>query len=35
MDLKQALAAEINKLLEPIRKKVKGKESLIKKAYPE
>lgn len=35
MDLKQALAEEINKLLEPIRKKFKNKEDLIKKAYPE
>ena len=35
MDLKQAVAEEINKLLEPIRKKVKGKEELVKKAYPE
>ncbi|MBW2981916.1 tyrosine--tRNA ligase [Candidatus Woesearchaeota archaeon] len=35
MDLKNAVAEEINKLLELIRKKVKGKEELIKKAYPE
>jgi tyrosyl-tRNA synthetase len=35
MDLKQAVAEEINKLLEPIRKQVKGKEELVKKAYPE
>ena len=35
MDLKQAVAEEINKLLEPIRKKIKGKEELVKKAYPE
>ncbi|NQU78867.1 tyrosine--tRNA ligase [Candidatus Woesearchaeota archaeon] len=34
MDLKQALAEEINKLLEPIRKKMEGKDELIKKAYP-
>lgn len=34
MDLKSALADEVNKLLEPIRKKMKGKEQLIKKAYP-
>lgn len=34
-DLKQALAKEINTLLEPIRKKVEGKEDLIRKAYPE
>ena len=35
MDLKKATAKEINKLLEPIRKKMKGKEKLIKEAYPE
>jgi len=35
MDLKQAVAEEVNKLLEPIRKRMKGKEDLIKKAYPE
>jgi tyrosyl-tRNA synthetase len=35
MDLKQAVAEEINKLLEPTRKKIKGKEELVKKAYPE
>ncbi len=35
MDLKKAVAKEINKLLEPIRKKMKGKEKLIKEAYPE
>ena len=34
-DLKKALAAEVNILLEPIRKAASGKESLIKKAYPE
>ncbi|MBI4163725.1 MAG: tyrosine--tRNA ligase [Candidatus Aenigmarchaeota archaeon] len=34
-DLKKALAEEVNKLLEPIRKAAKGKEDLIKKAYPE
>ena len=35
MDLKAALAKEINKLLEPIRKKFVGKEQIIKEAYPE
>ncbi len=35
MDLKTALAKEINNLLEPIRKKFTGKEQLIKEAYPE
>ena len=35
MDLKKAAAKEINKLLEPIRKKVKGKEKLVKEAYPD
>ncbi len=35
MDLKNAVAGEINKMVEPIRKAMKGKESLIKKAYPE
>ncbi len=35
MDLKQAVAREINVLIDPIRKAMKGKESLIKKAYPE
>ncbi|MCK4521489.1 MAG: tyrosine--tRNA ligase [Nanoarchaeota archaeon] len=34
MDLKLALAEEIDKLLEPIRKEMKGKEKLIKGAYP-
>jgi tyrosyl-tRNA synthetase len=34
MDLKQAIAREINILIEPIRKAMKGKEALIKKAYP-
>jgi len=33
MDLKSGVAKEINKLLEPIRKDMKGKEDLIKKAY--
>ena len=35
MDIKQALAKEINKLIAPIREAVKGKEKLIKQAYPE
>jgi len=35
MDLKQALAEEINKMIEPVRKKAQGKEKLIKDAYPE
>ena len=34
MDLKNALAGEVDRLCEPIRKAMKGKESLIKKAYP-
>lgn len=33
-DVKMALAKEINLLLEPVRKSVKGKEKLIKEAYP-
>ncbi len=35
MDLKKAVAKEINKLLTIIPKKVKGKEKLVKQAYPE
>jgi tyrosyl-tRNA synthetase len=35
MDLKRAVAKEINKLLDPIRNKVKGKEKLVKEAYPD
>lgn len=35
MDLKQALAKEIDALLSPIREKMKDKENLIKEAYPE
>lgn len=35
MDLKQGLAKEINKLLEPIRKEFRGKEKIIEEAYPE
>ncbi|MBI2207915.1 tyrosine--tRNA ligase [Candidatus Woesearchaeota archaeon] len=34
MDLKAAVSEEVNKLLEPIRKKMKGKEDLIEKAFP-
>ena len=34
-DLKIAVAKEINKLLGPVRKKLKGKEKLIKEGYPE
>ena len=34
MDLKNTVAEEVNKLLEQIRKKMKGKEELIKKAFP-
>ena len=34
MDLKNAVAEEVNNLLEPIRQKMKGKEELIKKAFP-
>jgi tyrosyl-tRNA synthetase len=33
-DLKSALADEINKLLEPVRKRMAGKEKLVKDAYP-
>lgn len=35
MDLKNALADEVNKLIEPIRKKMHSHSELIKKAYPE
>jgi len=35
MDLKKAVAKEINILIEPIRKAMKGNENLIKQAYPE
>lgn len=34
-DLKRAMAKEINKMLDPIRKRFKGKEDLLRKAYPE
>jgi tyrosyl-tRNA synthetase len=35
MDLKNALAKELDKLIEPIRKAFEGKEKLIQEAYPE
>ena len=35
MDLKKTVAKEVNKLLDTIRSKVKGKEKLIKEAYPD
>lgn len=35
MDLKNAVAKEVNLLLEPIRKKFVGKEKVIRDAYPE
>jgi tyrosyl-tRNA synthetase len=34
MDLKNTVSEEVNKLLEPIRKKMKGKEDLVEKAFP-
>lgn len=34
-DLKKAMAGEINKMLEPTRKRMKGREELIRKAYPD
>ena len=34
MDLKNAVAEEVNKLLEPIRQKMKGKEDLVRNAFP-
>ena len=34
MDLKAAVSEEINKLLEPIRQKMRGKEDLVEKAFP-
>jgi len=34
MDLKNAVSEEINKLLEPIRNKMHGKEDLLEKAFP-
>ncbi|MBN1896761.1 MAG: tyrosine--tRNA ligase [Candidatus Aenigmarchaeota archaeon] len=35
MDLKKALAKEVNLLLDPVRKRLKGKDDLIRKAYPD
>jgi tyrosyl-tRNA synthetase len=35
MDLKKALAKEVNMLLGPVRKRLKGKSDLVRKAYPE
>ncbi len=35
MDIKKAVAKEINVLLAPIREKVKGREKLLKEAYPD
>ncbi len=35
LDLKMALAKEINKLLEPVREAIKGHEKLIEEAYPQ
>ncbi|MBI2650377.1 tyrosine--tRNA ligase [Candidatus Woesearchaeota archaeon] len=34
IDIKNTVAEEVNKLLEPIRQRMKGKEDLIKKAFP-
>jgi tyrosyl-tRNA synthetase len=34
MDLKNALAKEVDKIVEPVRQAMKGKEALIKEAYP-
>jgi len=34
LDLKNAVAKEVNLLLDPIRKKMEGKESIVKEAYP-
>ena len=34
MDLKNSVSDEVNRLLEPIRKKMEGKEDLIEKAFP-
>ena len=35
MDLKAAVTIEVNKMLDTVRKHFKGKEKLIKQAYPE
>jgi tyrosyl-tRNA synthetase len=34
MDLKNTVSEEVNKLLEPIRKKMEGKEDLVEEAFP-
>jgi len=34
-DLKSAMAKEVNKMLEPVRKRLKGKQALVEKAYPD
>ena len=34
MDLKKAVAMELNELLEPVRKKFSKREDLLRKAYP-
>jgi len=34
-DLKNAMAKEVNRMLDPVRKRLKGKEGLVRKAYPE
>jgi tyrosyl-tRNA synthetase len=33
-DLKKAMAKEVNKMLDPVRKKLRGKTGLVRKAYP-
>lgn len=35
MDLKKAVAREVNKLLDPIRKKMESHQALVKEAYPD
>lgn len=35
LDLKKAVAKEVNALLGPVRKRMKGKEKLVKEAYPD
>lgn len=34
MDVKLALVKEINRLLDPVRRSIRGKERLVKEAYP-
>ena len=34
MDLKSAVAKELNEVLEPIRKRFEKRKDLLKKAYP-